>query len=455
MGVLPPKDLSGWKSWKDQGAPTKDTHKAVVFAPFIIHGLGLPLCSFARGLLTFYSIDITHFNPNAILQIAIFIHLCDAFLGIVPHFGLWKYLYHCKPGMSQGVLQVVGGASLELRHGCKSTYLYIPLKDSNRCWHSEWFTLENHGGPLRLPSGRQPNTKLPSWEEAPTDEESAEAVELLAEIASLTEEGLTTQAVVIDFVFCNIQPLKDRVYPAYLYVGASDPTRETDRVFSEEEVLARGSSILKGKIHNEGTPQAYLAWHSSAASDITKLLSDPPQQGESRMLKRSSELTPQEMEAVVAATKGDGNNEATTFIVICRLSPDAENIATTKEYEGEAPKHEATAKKIAELENALTQSQTAYRNAITEHDEAWDAAIGLQKKLELEKKEHEKNMELKKVLSSTKEALKESRLQVKEQLEDLKLAKQKHEVNSDDAVIIGYAAEAEGVVEELTHELDL
>jgi hypothetical protein len=27
-------------------------------------------------------------------------------------------------------------------------YLDIPLKDSNRGWHDEWFTMENHGNSL-------------------------------------------------------------------------------------------------------------------------------------------------------------------------------------------------------------------------------------------------------------------------------------------------------------------
>jgi hypothetical protein len=39
---------------------------------------------------------------------------------------------------------------------------------------------------------------------------------LLAEICALKDRGLTAEAVVADFVFKNIQPLKDRVYPAYL-----------------------------------------------------------------------------------------------------------------------------------------------------------------------------------------------------------------------------------------------
>jgi hypothetical protein len=46
---------------------------------------------------------------------------------------------------------------------------------------------------------------------------------LLAEISSLKHKGLTAEAIVIDFVFKSIQPLKDRVYLAYLYTGANNP----------------------------------------------------------------------------------------------------------------------------------------------------------------------------------------------------------------------------------------
>jgi hypothetical protein len=45
----------------------------------------------------------------------------------------------------------------------------------------------------------------------------------------LKERGLTAEAVVVDFVFKNIQPLKDRAYPAYLYSGVTDSTRVTNK----------------------------------------------------------------------------------------------------------------------------------------------------------------------------------------------------------------------------------
>jgi hypothetical protein len=46
--------------------------------------LALPVSPFFRGLLDFYSLNLTHLNPISVLQIAVFVHLCEAFLGIFP-----------------------------------------------------------------------------------------------------------------------------------------------------------------------------------------------------------------------------------------------------------------------------------------------------------------------------------------------------------------------------------
>jgi hypothetical protein len=71
--------------------------------------------------------------------------------------------------------------------------------------------MENHNKSLSPHSGRQPDVCVPSWIEAPTDSEVVEAKVLLAKIAGLAERGLTAKVVAVDFVFKNIQPLKDRV----------------------------------------------------------------------------------------------------------------------------------------------------------------------------------------------------------------------------------------------------
>jgi hypothetical protein len=161
-GVLPPKELCSWRICRGVTVPTEDTHESVVYVPFLIRGLTLPVSPFFRGLLDFYNLNLTHLNPNSILQISIFIHLCEAFLGILPHFGLWRYLYHCWLGMAGGQHQLVGGASLELCRGRKSECLDIPLKDSIKGWRLEWFIMENHCKSLPPRSGRQPDVHTPS-----------------------------------------------------------------------------------------------------------------------------------------------------------------------------------------------------------------------------------------------------------------------------------------------------
>jgi hypothetical protein len=136
-GVLPPKELCSWRIWHRVTVPTEDTHEVVIFVPFLIRGLALPASPFFHGLLDFYSLNLTHLNPNSVLQIVVFVHLCEAFLGILPHFELWKYLYHYWLQMAGGQHQLVGGASLELRRGRKVEYLDIPLKASIKGWHLE------------------------------------------------------------------------------------------------------------------------------------------------------------------------------------------------------------------------------------------------------------------------------------------------------------------------------
>jgi hypothetical protein len=139
-GVLPPKELCSWRIWCGVTVPTEDTHEAIVYVSFLIRGLTLLVSPFFRGLLDFYDLNLTHLNPNFILQVAIFMHLCEAFLGILPHFGLWWYLYHCRPGMAGGQHQLTGGASLEIRRGRKVEYLDIPLKHNIKGWRLKWFT---------------------------------------------------------------------------------------------------------------------------------------------------------------------------------------------------------------------------------------------------------------------------------------------------------------------------
>jgi hypothetical protein len=106
--------------------------------------------------------------------------------------------------------------------------------------------------------------------------EITEARILLAEICLLKERGLTAEAVVADFVFKNIQPLKDRAYPAYLYSGVTDSTRVTNKKIPAVDLVSRLEMILRGKVSNNGAPIAYSAWNLPPSKSFFDFVSNPP-----------------------------------------------------------------------------------------------------------------------------------------------------------------------------------
>jgi hypothetical protein len=65
----------------------------VIFLAFMLQGLSLPPHPFLCGLLFVYGIQLHDLNPNTILHIACFITLCECFLGIEPHWVLWRRIF--------------------------------------------------------------------------------------------------------------------------------------------------------------------------------------------------------------------------------------------------------------------------------------------------------------------------------------------------------------------------
>ena len=65
----------------------------VSFMHFHEHGFATPAHIFLRGLLHYYKIELQHLNPHGIQHMAVFVALCEGFLGISPYFNLWRYFF--------------------------------------------------------------------------------------------------------------------------------------------------------------------------------------------------------------------------------------------------------------------------------------------------------------------------------------------------------------------------
>jgi hypothetical protein len=76
-------------------------------------------------------------------------------------------------------------------------------------------------------------------------------------VSDMKKRGVTGAAVARSYCRRMIQPIKDRVHPAYEYCGQSDPTREVNRKVSKEEMAGRVSQMYSGKVKVKKCPKAH------------------------------------------------------------------------------------------------------------------------------------------------------------------------------------------------------
>ena len=88
---------------------TLKPNERVVFIPHFLYGLRFPLHPFICGLMFYYGIDFHDLSQNSLLNISAFIVVCEAFLRVPPHFGLWLKIFNVKPKVVNGQHADYGG----------------------------------------------------------------------------------------------------------------------------------------------------------------------------------------------------------------------------------------------------------------------------------------------------------------------------------------------------------
>jgi hypothetical protein len=88
-----------WRAAAGEQFSSEDVKEQVVFVSFFEHSFNLPVGDFFRGLLYYYQLELVHLVPNSVTVLSTFIHFYEAYLGISPHFLLWRYFFCMKsPG---------------------------------------------------------------------------------------------------------------------------------------------------------------------------------------------------------------------------------------------------------------------------------------------------------------------------------------------------------------------
>jgi hypothetical protein len=65
----------------------------VSFVSFHERGFGVPAGRFMRAILYHYGVELHNLTPNSISQAAIFVAVCEGYLGIAPHWDLWTHFF--------------------------------------------------------------------------------------------------------------------------------------------------------------------------------------------------------------------------------------------------------------------------------------------------------------------------------------------------------------------------
>jgi hypothetical protein len=205
-----------WLAPRSEADPTSPSGYVVSFTPFHERGFGMPASRFMRALPHYYGVELHNFNPNSIAQAAIFVAVCEGFLGIDPHWDLWTHLFCVEFfAASTDVKKVhmavrAGGCTLQLRSGRAQQYILASLVSSNKGWQNRWFYLRNDDGVLPPFSQRVVTAAGANWCWGATRENQEKLQPILHALQKLQAEGLTAMGVVATIHRRRVLPLAER-----------------------------------------------------------------------------------------------------------------------------------------------------------------------------------------------------------------------------------------------------
>jgi hypothetical protein len=160
-GLLRSKADMEWKAPTGEASPMEDDKEQVIFASFFERGFNVPAGDFFRGLLYYYKLELVHLVPNSITVVSSFTHLCEAYLGILPHFVLWCYFFNVKT--TGKCTDIVGVVMFCLRSGLKAEWIGMNLPDNTTGWRSEWFYIADQKPAPPKRTWHKPE-KIPEWD---------------------------------------------------------------------------------------------------------------------------------------------------------------------------------------------------------------------------------------------------------------------------------------------------
>jgi hypothetical protein len=207
----------------------------VFFATYALAGLVPPLSSFFLMLLEYYGLQLQHLSPNFIALVAIFVHLCEMYVGV----RLSRCFFVLKAVSQRPPL--IGGYYFQRRTQGHACYIVHISPGRWERWREDWALVQAnvHDRLALLIDGL--TLDRTEWVKDPGLKSNFDPV--LDRIQYLAENGLTLLMVLHDFLSMRLAPLQDRSHrPAWMYTGVNDIMRlDCELGSSLDEILLAAS----------------------------------------------------------------------------------------------------------------------------------------------------------------------------------------------------------------------
>jgi hypothetical protein len=178
----------------------------VFFAAYALAGLVPLLSSFFLTLLEYYGLQLQHLSPNSIALVAIFVHLCEMYVGVRPSVRLFWCFFVLKAASTRPPL--ITGHYFQHRTPGHARYIAPISPGGWERWREDWALVQaDVHNRLALPIGG-PTLDHTEWGKDPSLEPGFDPV--LDRIQYLAENGLTSLMVLHDFLSKRLVPLQDR-----------------------------------------------------------------------------------------------------------------------------------------------------------------------------------------------------------------------------------------------------
>jgi hypothetical protein len=164
--------------------------------------------SFSADFSLFMACSFISSRQTQFYTLLAFVTLCESFLGIEPHWILWKFLFRLRPSVALSKKPELGGAVVSVR--VEVHYLEFIMAASVQGWKKKWFYIKDQKNSSSDQYGIAPFDankdlkKLSSWDSPPMEAEMEDIKPLLTRIQALkSASGGRCQGLSLCRSFCN------------------------------------------------------------------------------------------------------------------------------------------------------------------------------------------------------------------------------------------------------------